>query len=102
MDILHWASQIWNAPRIFYFVLLEEQGAKAQFDGGRIAMIGKSMSQLMVAVCEPYNGKPGQRIPNIFYGAYIRDQDGNKFAFRLCLRCFKPDLRVAAIAERFI
>jgi len=65
----------------FYCDLLEEQGAKAQFDGGRIAMIGKSMSQPMAAVCEPYNGKPGQRIPNIFYGAYIRDQDGNKFAF---------------------
>ncbi|MDC0661401.1 VOC family protein [Marinobacter sp. SS21] len=26
-------------------------------------------------------GKPGQRIPNQFYGAYVRDPDGNKLAF---------------------
>ncbi|WP_166258518.1 VOC family protein [Marinobacter salicampi] len=30
------------------------------------------------ATCD---GEPGQRIPNQFYGAYIRDQDGNKVAF---------------------
>jgi predicted lactoylglutathione lyase len=27
------------------------------------------------------DGKPGQRIPNVFYGAYFRDLDGNKIAF---------------------
>ena len=26
-------------------------------------------------------GKPGDRIPNIFYGAYVRDLDGNKLCF---------------------
>lgn len=26
-------------------------------------------------------GEPGQRIPNQFYGAYVRDPDGNKLAF---------------------
>lgn len=30
------------------------------------------------ATCD---GEPGQRIPDVFYGAYIRDQDGNKIAF---------------------
>ncbi|MEX0604694.1 MAG: VOC family protein [Marinobacter sp.] len=30
------------------------------------------------AICD---GEPGQRIPNQFYGAYIRDPDGNKVAF---------------------
>lgn len=30
------------------------------------------------ATCE---GEPGQRIPDMFYGAYIRDPDGNKVAF---------------------
>lgn len=30
------------------------------------------------ASCE---GEPGQRIPDMFYGAYIRDPDGNKVAF---------------------
>ena len=26
-------------------------------------------------------GEPGQRIPDMFYGAYVRDADGNKIAF---------------------
>jgi predicted lactoylglutathione lyase len=30
------------------------------------------------ATCD---GKPGQRIPDVFYGAYVRDLDGNKLAF---------------------
>lgn len=27
------------------------------------------------------DGAPGQRIPDVFYGAYVRDTDGNKIAF---------------------
>lgn len=102
----------------FYCKLFEDQGAKVQLDGGRIAMIGASKSEPMVAVCVPYNkeapdpgngnmvafpakskehvsemyekalslgatsdGEPGQRVPDIFYGAYVRDLDGNKLAF---------------------
>ncbi|MDV2081150.1 VOC family protein [Marinobacter xestospongiae] len=30
------------------------------------------------ASCE---GEPGQRLPDKFYGAYVRDPDGNKLAF---------------------
>lgn len=30
------------------------------------------------ATCD---GEPGQRIPNRFYGAYIKDKDGNKVCF---------------------
>ena len=30
------------------------------------------------ATCE---GEPGQRMPDVFYGAYVRDPDGNKMAF---------------------
>lgn len=26
-------------------------------------------------------GEPGQRIPDMFYGAYVRDPDGNKLGF---------------------
>ena len=32
----------------------------------------------MGATCE---GEPGQRVPDMFYGAYVRDPDGNKLAF---------------------
>ena len=27
------------------------------------------------------DGPPGDRIPNVFYGAYVRDLDGNKLCF---------------------
>lgn len=30
------------------------------------------------ATCE---GEPGQRVPDVFYGAYFRDFDGNKIVF---------------------
>ena len=26
-------------------------------------------------------GEPGERVPNMFYGAYVRDLDGNKLCF---------------------
>lgn len=102
----------------FYTELFAEYGASVQLDGGRIAFIGKSMAEPMVAVCVPYNkeaptpgngvmvafpagskakadalyeraislgatcdGEPGQRVPDVFYGAYVRDFDGNKLAF---------------------
>ena len=29
------------------------------------------------------DGAPGERIPDVFYGAYVRDQDGNKICFFL-------------------
>lgn len=102
----------------FYADLLSDFGAQVLLDMGRIAMIGKSMQEPMLAVCIPYNeqapspgngnmvafpagskenvdklyhkaialgasceGAPGQRVPDMFYGAYVRDTDGNKIAF---------------------
>jgi len=102
----------------FYCDLFEDQGAKVQIDAGRIAMIGTSLGEPMIAVCEPYDknapvpgngtmvafaaetkeeaaamyekaislgatdeGEPGQRVPDRFYGAYVRDPDGNKLCF---------------------
>lgn len=102
----------------FYCDLFEDEGAKVQLDAGRIAMIGKSLGEPMIAVCEPYDknapapgngnmvafametkeqaaamyekaislgasdeGEPGQRVPDRFYGAYVRDLDGNKICF---------------------
>lgn len=102
----------------FYANLLGDLGAKVLLDMGRIAFIGKSMKEPMLAVCTPFDGEPnhpgngnmlaippgskeavdalykkaielgascdgepGQRIPDQFYGAYVRDPDGNKLAF---------------------
>lgn len=104
-----------DAAKEFYTELL---GAKVLLDAGRIAMIGKSMGEPMLAVCVPYNeqdphpgngnmvafpagskdgaadmykkamslgatcdGEPGQRIEGKFYGAYVKDADGNKLCF---------------------
>ena len=104
-----------DAAKKFYCDLFD---AEVQLDAGRIAMIGKSMKEPMVAVCVPYNeeapsagnggmiafpagskenadamykkaislgatdeGEPGQRVPDVFYGAYVRDPDGNKLCF---------------------
>lgn len=107
-----------NRAKDFYTQLLADQGASVLVEMDRIAFIGKSMDQPMLAVCIPYNeepchsgngnmlaltaasketvdtmyrkaielgatcdGEPGQRIPDVFYGAYVRDADGNKLAF---------------------
>lgn len=102
----------------FYLDLFADMDAKVHVDIGRLAMIGPSMGQPMVAVCQPYNGdgpepgngtmlafpqaskedaearynkaislgatdegEPGQRLPDVFYGSYVRDPDGNKLCF---------------------
>jgi catechol 2,3-dioxygenase-like lactoylglutathione lyase family enzyme len=102
----------------FYTELLSDIDAKLLMDMDRIALIGRSMEEPMLAVCIPYDkeapapgngnmiaihpgskelidrlhakalqlgatceGEPGVRIPDVFYGAYIRDPDGNKIAF---------------------
>ncbi|MFT4822851.1 MAG: putative lactoylglutathione lyase [Halioglobus sp.] len=47
-------------------------GTKADVD----KFYAKALS--LGATCD---GEPGQRIENVFYGAYVRDPDGNKLAF---------------------
>jgi predicted lactoylglutathione lyase len=34
-----------------------------------------------IALGAKCDGAPGQRIPDIFYGAYVKDADGNKLCF---------------------
>ena len=104
-----------DAAKKFYSELFD---ADVLVDIGRLAMIGKSMDQPMIAVCVPFNeqdphpgngnmvafpggskegaaalhkkalelgatcdGEPGQRIEDVFYGAYVKDPDGNKLCF---------------------
>lgn len=104
-----------DAAKKFYTELLD---AEVLVDVGRLAMIGKSTDEPMIAVCTPHNeqdphpgngvmvafrggsqagaealynkaislgakceGAPGQRIENVFYGAYVKDPDGNKLCF---------------------
>jgi len=76
----------------FYNELLAPIGAKTLIKMDRIIFIGKSMKEPMLAICIPMyhkaialgatcDGEPGQRIPDVFYGAYFRDLDGNKIVF---------------------
>lgn len=102
----------------FYNELLAPLGAKTLIKHERIIFFGKSMEELLLAICIPHNekaqncgngnmlaiapgskekcdemyhkaialgatcdGAPGQRIPDVFYGAYFRDFDGNKIVF---------------------
>ncbi len=104
-----------DAAKKFYTELFD---ADVLVDVGRLAMIGKSIDQPKIAVCEPFNeanphpgngvmvafpggsregadalyhkaialgatcdGKPGPRIEDVFYGAYVKDADGNKLCF---------------------
>lgn len=104
-----------RAGKAFYTELL---GAQVLKDIGRLAMIGKSMDQPVLAVCKPFDegeahpgngvmvafpggskagvdelydkaislgatcdGAPGQRMKDEFYGAYVKDPDGNKLCF---------------------
>ena len=104
-----------DAAKDFYCNLLD---AEVLVDVGRLAMIGKSTDEPMIAVCQPFNeadphpgngvmvafrggsqdgvktmydkalslgascdGAPGPRIPDVFYGAYAKDPDGNKLCF---------------------
>ena len=104
-----------DAAKTFYTKLFD---AEVLVDVGRLAMIGQTTDQPMVAVCEPFNGEapsvgngnmiafpggskenvdkmyekaialgascdgePGQRIEDVFYGAYVKDPDGNKLCF---------------------
>ena len=48
------------------------QKGKAEVD----AMYNKAIA--LGASCD---GAPGERIPNAFYGAYVKDADGNKLCF---------------------
>ena len=40
-----------------------------------------ALYQKAIALGATCDGEPGQRIPNQFYGAYVRDADCNKLAF---------------------
>ena len=104
-----------DAAKKFYTELFD---AEVLVDVGRLAMIGKDVSEPKIAVCVPFNeedpnpgngnmvaypggsragadalyhkaislgatcdGEPGPRIPDVFYGAYVKDPDGNKLCF---------------------
>jgi predicted lactoylglutathione lyase len=55
-------------------------GNMVAIDPGSKAMVDK-LYQKALELGGSCDGEPGQRIEDVFYGAYFRDPDGNKFAF---------------------
>lgn len=47
--------------------------------GSKVAV--DQLYQKAISLGATCDGAPGQRIPNTFYGAYVRDADGNKLCF---------------------
>ncbi len=92
------ASQLLDAGRIvFYGVSMDEpmlavctpydeegqhpgNGTMVAFHPGSKEKVDEMYHHALSlgATCD---GEPGQRIPDMFYGAYVRDADGNKIAF---------------------
>lgn len=73
-------------PKIAVCVPFNEQdphpgnGVMVAFPGGSREGADKLYNKAIAlgATCE---GKPGSRIENAFYGAYVKDADGNKLCF---------------------
>lgn len=63
------------------------QEAAAPGNGNMVSMAPGSKEAVdalyhkAIALGATCDGAPGQRIPNTFYGAYVRDADGNKLCF---------------------
>ena len=64
-----------------------DQGAQAPGNGVMIAIPAagpeaiQKLSDKAIALGATDEGAPGERIPGMFYGAYVRDLDGNKLCF---------------------
>ncbi len=55
-------------------------GVMLSISPGSKAAVDK-LYQQAIALGASCDGAPGQRIPDVFYGAYVRDKDGNKLCF---------------------
>lgn len=75
-----------NSPMLAVCIPYDEgdphpgNGTMVAIDPGSKEMVDKLYSKAIElgGACE---GEPGERIPDVFYGAYVRDPDGNKLAF---------------------
>jgi predicted lactoylglutathione lyase len=86
MDRIAFFGESMENPMLAVCVPYDEQ-APAPGNGNMVAINPGSKEAVdamykkaleLGATCE---GEPGQRIPDMFYGAYVRDLDGNKLAF---------------------
>lgn len=86
MDRIAFIGKSMGAPMLAVCTPYDQQpnhpgnGNMVAINPGSKALVDKLYHKAidLGATCD---GEPGQRIPDRFYGAYIRDQDGNKVAF---------------------
>ncbi len=86
MDRIAFVGTGMDAPMLSICIPYDENDPHPG-NGNMVAFTASSKEQVgelyekaksLGATCE---GEPGQRIPDMFYGAYVRDPDGNKLAF---------------------
>lgn len=79
-------GQSMDAPKIAVCVPYDEQdphpgnGVMVAFPGGSKAG-ADALYHKAIELGASCDGEPGQRIENRFYGAYVKDPDGNKLCF---------------------
>ena len=86
MDRIAFIGKAMNEPMIAVCIQYDEKDPSPG-NGNMIAINPGSKENVdkfyqrakeLGATCE---GEPGQRIPDMFYGGYVRDPDGNKLCF---------------------
>lgn len=86
MDRISFIGKSMGAPMLAVCIPYNEEPAEA----GNGTMVAFSPStkegvdafyNKAIALGATCDGAPGERIPNVFYGAYVRDLDGNKICF---------------------
>lgn len=75
-----------DSPMLAVCIPFDEQGA--QPGNGNMFAVNpgtkedvQKMYHKAIELGGTCDGEPGQRIPDMFYGAYVKDPDGNKIAF---------------------
>lgn len=86
MDRIAFFGTAADKPMLAVCIPYDEQdpepgnGTMVAIDPGSKDMVNKLHAKALTMGASD-EGEPGQRIPDMFYGAYIRDPDGNKLAF---------------------
>lgn len=86
MDRIKFYGTSTKAPMLAVCIPYDEK-AQAPGNGWMVAIPGGSRDGVdklhakALALGASDEGAPGERIPNVFYGGYVRDLDGNKLCF---------------------
>ena len=86
MDRIAFIGTGMDAPMLSICIPYDENDP-APGNGNMVAITAPSkekaaeLSAKALSLGASCDGEPGQRIPDMFYGAYVRDPDGNKLAF---------------------